>query len=103
MKEFAPYYYTIYMFIVMLMTIMRFVEIKSLRGYSVIYKRDNYLPMVIISVLFILIWGFRPVSIAFGDTVNYNATYDILQTIGTMKADLPAELYWCVFFLWICS
>lgn len=91
MKEFAPYYYTIYMFIVMLMTIMRFVEIKSLRGYSVIYKRDNYLPMVIISVLFILIWGFRPVSIAFGDTVNYNATYDILQTIGTMKADLPAE------------
>ena len=91
MKEFAPFYFTIYMMVVMALTIYKFSVIQSLRGYGVLYQRDNYMPMIIFSVFFILMFGFRPISIEFGDTVNYNTTYKTLQTYGTNDVELPAE------------
>lgn len=103
MLEFAPYYYTIYMMAVMLLTIYQFSVIQPLRGYGVLYQRDNYMPMIIFTVFFILMFGFRPISFFFGDTVNYNASYQIMQTYGTTEADLPAEMdsdwlfYWSMF------
>lgn len=86
MKEFAPYYYTIFMMVVMALTIYKFSVIQPLRGYGVLYQRDNYIPMIMFSVFFILMFGFRPISIFFGDTVNYNASYQIMQTTGSLSA-----------------
>ncbi len=91
MIEFASYYYPIYMIVVMFLTIDKFAEIQSLHGYSVIFKRDKYISIIIFSIFFILLFGLRPISIEFGDTVNYNSTYKVLQTYGTNDADLPAE------------
>ena len=91
MKEFAAYYETIYLIVVIFMTIFKFEGIQPLRGYSVLYQRDKYIPMVVFSVFFILVFGLRPISIVFGDTVNYNSTYNILQTLGTSESVLPAE------------
>ena len=91
MVEFAPYYYTIYMMVVMLLTVYQFSVIQPLRRYGVLYQRDNYMPMIIFTVFFILMYGLRPISIIFGDTVNYNSTYKVLQTVGTSDGDLPAE------------
>lgn len=91
MKEFAPYYFTVYMIAVMVLTLYRFVTINAQQGYSIFYRRDNYLPMVFFSAFFILLWGFRPVSPIFVDTINYDVTYNVLKTVGTMKGNLPAE------------
>ncbi len=86
MVEFAPYYYTIYMMVVMLMTIYQFSVIQPLRGYGVLYQRDNYMPMIIFTVFFVLLFGFRPISGYFGDTVNYNSSYQIMQMTASLDA-----------------
>lgn len=91
MKEFAQYYFSIYMYVVMLLTLMKFSEMQMMRGYDVLYRRDDYRPMIFFSLFFILLYGFRPISIEFGDTVNYNSTYKVLQTYGTNDMELPAE------------
>ena len=104
MLEFAPYYLPIYMFVVMILTINKFLELNSSPGYMVLYKRDSYTPMILFSLFFILLYGLLPVSILFGDTVNYNASYKIFQTYGTVGGDLPAEMnsdwlfYWTMFY-----
>lgn len=85
MLEFAPYYLSLYMFVVMILTINKFLELNSSFGYMVLYKRDSYTPMILFSIFFILLYGFRPISILFGDTVMYNAGYTTLQTLGTFS------------------
>lgn len=92
MLEFAPYYLSIYMFVVMMLTINKFLELYPSSGYMVLYRRDSYMAMIIFSIFFVLFYGFRPISIYFGDTVNYNASYKIFQTYGTVGGDLPTEL-----------
>lgn len=104
MKEFAPYYFSIYMYVVMLLTLMKFSEMQTTRGYGILYHRDDYKPMIFFSLFFILLFGFRPISDIFGDTVMYNASYKVFQTYGVTEGDLPAEMnsdwlfYWGMFY-----
>lgn len=104
MLEFAPLYYPIYIFVVMLLTVNKYYEIHSLQGYTALYKRDSYMPLAVFSIFFILVYGLRPISILFGDTVNYDVSYHIMQTYGTIEDELPAEMnsdwlfYWSMFY-----
>ena len=86
MLEFAPYYFTIYMAIVIILTLFQYSMMQSCQGYSVLYRYDDYMPIVLLSVFLILFLGFRPISVLFGDTVNYNSTYIQLQTDGTFNS-----------------
>lgn len=106
MLTLAPYYYSFYIFAVMLMTIGKSAEMQPYQGYSVLYQRDNYLPMIVFSLFFILVYGFRPISFYFGDTVNYNASYQIMMTYGSTEAELPAEMDsdWLFYhFMYLCA
>ena len=82
MIEFAPYYFFIYWFVVMFITISKFSRMKSLNGYAIISQKDNYLPLILFCVFFILFFGLRPVSYVFGDTIVYNSTYNTMQNYG---------------------
>ena len=79
MLEYAPYYFSIYWWAVMLLTISKYSSMQSLRGYAIISQRDDYKPIIVFSIFFVLFFGFRPVSNFFGDTVVYNSTYNLLQ------------------------
>ncbi len=92
MKELAPYYFTIYWSVVFLLTVSKFIELRPLRGYSVIYHKDNYMPMIYFSIFYVLLFGFRPISMAFGDTVIYNSTYIQFQTYGTLDIEEAAGM-----------
>lgn len=92
MKEFAQYYYAVYWVIAMILTMYKFSTMSTLRGYMAFYKRDNYIPIVLFSVFFILFFGLRPISNVFWDTVNYNSQYQIMQTYGTSDTELPSEV-----------
>ena len=87
MKEYAPYYFSIYWWAVMLLTISKYSSMQSLRGYAIIPQRDDYKPIIVFSVFFILFFGFRPVSNLFGDTIVYSSTYNLLQTYGTFDVE----------------
>ena len=86
MLEFSPYYFFIYWFVVMLITISKYNSMRSLKGYSVISQRDNYMTLILFSVFYILFFGLRPVSNAFGDTVVYDRYYKIMQDYGVFMA-----------------
>ena len=51
-------------------------------GYVVISQKDNYTPLIMFSVFYILFFGFRPVSLIFVDTYIYNITYETMQKYG---------------------
>ena len=82
MFEFAPYYFFIYWFVVMLITFSKYKNMRLLKGYTVISQRDYYKPLIIFSVFFILFFGLRPVAHAFGDTTIYADGYRVMQNYG---------------------
>lgn len=66
----------------MLITFSKFNNMRSLKGYTVIPQRDYYKPLIIFSVFYILFFGLRPVSHAFGDTTIYADGYKVMQNYG---------------------
>lgn len=84
MAEFASYYYLVYWFVVMLMTVSKFNTMRRWPSYAVIQKRDDYQPLVLFSVFYILFFGLRPVvnDGTFGDTGPYANKYELLQNYG---------------------
>jgi len=82
MEEFAPYYFFIYWFVVMLITISKYNNMRSQKGFAVISQRDDYTPLIIFSVLYVLFFGFRPASPVFGDSYIYRSTYEVMQRYG---------------------
>lgn len=88
MKELAPYYFFIYWFVAMLITVAKFNRLNSLKGYALINQRDNYMPLILFSVFYILFFGLRPVSIMFGDTTVYDKLYNNMQSYGVYRMNL---------------
>ena len=66
----------------MLLTMTMFNRMHSMKRYMVINLKDDYLPLFMFCVFFVLFFGLRPVSFAFGDTVIYNAGYKVMQDYG---------------------
>lgn len=91
MKELTPYYFFIYWFVVMLITISKYNNMRSLKGYTVIFQRDNYTPLVLFSLFYVLFFGLRPISIEFGDTVVYNKFYSEIQNYGVYNIIVNAD------------
>ena len=56
MKELVPYYYTIFWFLCMLITISQCNAIGSLRNYGALFRRDDYQPILFLSFFIILFW-----------------------------------------------
>ena len=82
MEELAPYYFFIYWFFVMLITISKYNSMRFQKGYTVISLRDNYTPLILFSVFYILFFGLRPASPVFGDSYIYRSTYEVMQRYG---------------------
>ena len=89
MLEFAPYYYFVYWFVVMILTIQKISEMQSSRGYGLLYQQDNYNSIVFFSVFYILLFGLRPISMVFWDTVTYDGIYQMMKTYGTTE-EMPS-------------
>lgn len=88
LAPFAEYYYFVYWFVVMLMTVKQFNTINKYPRYAVIERSFDYQPMLLFSIFFIILYGLRPVNTGcFGDTVNYRKTYELLQNYGASTLD----------------
>lgn len=92
MIEFAPYYYAVYWGVCLLITVILYNKFYTFSSYEIMYQNDNYRPVVYLSLFLIFFLGLRPISYLFGDTVNYEATYRIMQIYGSSDSDLPSEM-----------
>lgn len=82
MADLARYYFFIYWFIVMLMTVNKYIIMRRWNAYSVIQKTEDYRPLIVFSVFYIILFGFRPIMNdgTFGDTGVYATKYELLQS-----------------------
>jgi hypothetical protein len=82
---FAEYYFFVYWFVVLLMTVKQFNTINKYPRYAVIERVFDYQPLLLFSVFFIIVYGFRPATWHFGDTASYVRKYELLQTFGVFN------------------
>ena len=88
LAPFAEYYYYVYWFVVMLMTVKQFNIINKYPKCAVIERSFDYQPLLLFSVFFIIFYGLRPVHTGLmGDTVNYANTYELLQNFGVFNME----------------
>lgn len=92
---FVPYYNFIYWLMVMALTICQYRLLNKYFGYAVITRKYDYRPLLILSLFLILFLGLRPViygSGYFGDTGNYQKTYQIFQDYGIFSISGETEI-----------
>ena len=92
LHPFAQYYYFVYWFIVMLMTIRQFNTMKKCSGYGVIQRSYDYRPIILFSLFYIIFFGLRPISKFFGDTGIYASQYSLLANYGVFDLEGTEEL-----------
>ena len=89
---FAQYYFFVYWFLVMLMTIRQFNTMKKCQGYEVIQRQFDYRPIVVFLLFYIIFFGLRPISKFFGDTGIYASQYALLENFGVFNHQGTEEL-----------
>lgn len=75
----AQYYFPIFLHIVLLLSFFQYVSCVRMNNLRLLYARKSNVFVTLLTVLFILIVGLRPVSFAFGDTGNYAQIYYLFQ------------------------
>lgn len=88
---YAPYLKYIYLVITTILTASMFMSLKRKHGYSVVYTRYDYRPLVLFSVFMVFFYGFRPISPWFGDTSNYALNYRLMHDFGVYNLQGDTE------------
>ena len=81
----APYYYFVYWLIVLVLTLIRFNVMNRMSGYAVVGCKYNYKHIFALSILFVFFYGLRPLTVEFGDTVNYVKGYVLMRDFGVLN------------------
>lgn len=95
LAPFSEYYYYVYWFVVMFMTVKHFYTINKYPRYAVIKRSFDYQPLLYFSVFYIIFFGLRPVHVGggeFGDTGVYASKYELLQNYGVFNMQGSDEL-----------
>ena len=76
MELFSPiYYFPVYLYLTLFFVISQYSKINALSGRLLILRNNNNRLFLWYVFLFVLVVGLRPISGAFGDTINYARTY----------------------------
>jgi hypothetical protein len=90
MRLFSPeLYQPLFLAIVFIFTIINYFRIKPLTSYGLLQNRSRIGGIFLLTVAFILIVGLRPISSAFGDTVNYAYMYELLRDASSFRDVIP--------------
>lgn len=92
-------YFTIFLHTVILMSLVQYSRLQTEDCDTLLTESKPWSGMLLYAIAFIVIVGLRPVSAAFGDTVNYARTFEGFQT-GIFAYD-PDSKEWL--FDWLMS
>lgn len=82
MQELDIYYQPFYLFVVLLLTISKFRQMKRYAGYEILKRKDNTDSILLFLIFFVLFYGFRPITPYFGDTRVYADSYEQIREFG---------------------
>lgn len=101
MALFSPiYYFPIYLYLTLFFVISQYGKINTLSGRTLILRDNNNRFFLWYVFLFVIIVGLRPVSNAFGDTVNYASSYWMMADGYAKAEDMKSDwlfnniMYW---------
>lgn len=104
MKLFSPeLYQPLFLAIVFIFTIINYFRIKPLTSFGLLQSRNREGGIFLLSIAFVLIIGLRPVSSAFGDTVNYAYVYEMLSDVSSYTDILSGDEIIFNSFMFHCS
>ena len=102
MQLFDPFFYEKAHLLVVLILSLYFTVVLSPKNAEKVLHRKRSLALVYIyAILFIIAVGFRPISAAFGDSVNYARTYNSFSRISEGITSSKDSLFYS--FMWLCS
>ncbi len=102
MQLFDPFFYEKAHLLVVLFLSLYFTVVLSPKNAERVLHRKRSLSLVYIyAILFIIVVGFRPISAAFGDTVNYARTYNSFSRISEGITSSKDSFFYS--FMWLCS
>lgn len=88
----SPAYYQLFYICTMsIIVLVYYMKIKSMNVYELLYTQKSMNFMLFYSLLFIVIYGFRPAIYGFGDTASYAYTYNQLRdgaVVGIESGDM---------------
>ena len=82
-------------------TVYYFALIQGKNANLLVYRKRKQWGILLYAFLFIVIVGFRPVSYAFGDTINYARTFEKFSSISEIDFSSKDTLFYL--FMWRCS
>lgn len=99
----AKYYSAVFLYTVLILTIIAANQLSRQRYIDIKRGVTNYLPALLLCIIFALFLGFRPISGShFGDTSNYALTYKLLSTGSSSYTGDETEWLWAK-LMYICS
>lgn len=102
MHLFDPFLYEkVHLLIVALFTVFYYFSIQLRSANKLMYPKKMGYMVFVYALLFIIFVGLRPISPAFGDTVNYASTYYNYSQIEEHITSSRDSLFYL--FMWSCS
>ena len=102
MQLFDPFFYEkAHLLAVFLLSVFLSVFLSRENADQLLRRNRHQYWVFIYALFFTFIVGFRPVSPAFGDTVNYAQTYDNFSRIADKITSSKDSLFYS--FMWLCS
>ena len=102
MRLFDPFLYEkVHLLIILVLSINSFVILSRKNTNMLLNRNRSQLLVYFYSILFIIVVGLRPISPAFGDTVNYAQTYERFSLIAERIISSKDMLFYSL--MWFCS
>lgn len=89
----------IYYWAVFLVCLFLFFNYSGSDNCDKLLQQNSMVPALILTLLLIVYMGLRPVSFAFGDTINYAAGYRRATGMAVFSLDLNKEWLWAAIML----
>ena len=89
----------IYYWAVFLVCLFLFFNYSGSDNCDKLLQQNSMVPALILTLLLMVYMGLRPVSSAFGDTINYAAGYRRAAGMAVFSLDLNKEWLWAAIML----
>lgn len=90
---------SIYYWLVFVFCLFLYFSYSGSDNCSKLLQRNSVFPSVLLTILLIVYMGLRPVSFAFGDTINYAAGYRTATGLASYSLSLDKEWLWAAIML----
>ena len=89
----------IYYWVVFIISLLLYFNYSGSKNCDKLLTQNSMFPALMLTLFLMVYMGLRPVSFAFGDTINYAAGYNTATELAVFALDLDSEWFWAFIML----